>query len=45
MTRRPISTGSPCEAAFACPPANTTVVSRLPRPEMKVEIEATAFRG
>jgi enamine deaminase RidA (YjgF/YER057c/UK114 family) len=26
-------------------PANTTVVSRLLRPEMKVEIEVTAFRG
>lgn len=26
-------------------PANTTVVARLTRPEMKVEIEVTAFRG
>lgn len=26
-------------------PANTTVVTALVRPEMKVEIEATAFRG
>jgi enamine deaminase RidA (YjgF/YER057c/UK114 family) len=26
-------------------PANTTVVSALVRPEMKVEIEVTAFRG
>jgi enamine deaminase RidA (YjgF/YER057c/UK114 family) len=26
-------------------PANTTVVSRLIRPEMKLEIEVTAFRG
>jgi len=26
-------------------PANTTVVARLVRPEMKVEITATAFRG
>lgn len=26
-------------------PANTTVIARLMRPEMKVEIEVTAFRG
>jgi enamine deaminase RidA (YjgF/YER057c/UK114 family) len=26
-------------------PANTTVVARLIKPEMKVEIEVTAFRG
>jgi enamine deaminase RidA (YjgF/YER057c/UK114 family) len=26
-------------------PANSTVVTRLVRPEMKVEIEVTAFRG
>lgn len=26
-------------------PANSTVIARLIRPEMKVEIEATAFRG
>ncbi len=26
-------------------PANTTVIARLTRPEMKVEIEVTAFRG
>ena len=33
-------------AAFgAVRPANTTVVSALLRPEMRVEIEVTAFRG
>ncbi|CAN5727109.1 RidA family protein [soil metagenome] len=33
------------EAFGAVRPANTTVVSGLVRPEMKLEIEATAFRG
>lgn len=33
------------EAFGEARPANTTVVSRLLRPEMKVEIEVTAFRG
>jgi enamine deaminase RidA (YjgF/YER057c/UK114 family) len=32
-------------ALGAVRPANTTVVSALLRPEMKVEIEVTAFRG
>jgi len=33
--------GKWCRAA---PPANTTVISELTKPEMKVEIEVTAFR-
>ena len=38
--------GPALRAAFGgVRPANTTVVSALLRPEMKVEIEATAFRG
>jgi enamine deaminase RidA (YjgF/YER057c/UK114 family) len=32
-------------ALGAVRPANTTVVAPLVRPEMKVEIEVTAFRG
>jgi enamine deaminase RidA (YjgF/YER057c/UK114 family) len=32
-------------ALGAVRPANTTVVTALTRPEMKVEIEVTAFRG
>jgi enamine deaminase RidA (YjgF/YER057c/UK114 family) len=32
-------------ALGAARPANSTVVARLVRPEMKVEIEVTAFRG
>jgi enamine deaminase RidA (YjgF/YER057c/UK114 family) len=38
--------GPALRAAFgATRPANSTVVCRLVRPEMKVEIEVTAFRG
>jgi enamine deaminase RidA (YjgF/YER057c/UK114 family) len=38
--------GPALRAAFGeVRPANTTVVSALVRPEMKVEIEVTAFRG
>ncbi len=38
--------GPALRAAFgAVRPANSTVVTRLVRPEMKVEIEVTAFRG
>lgn len=38
--------GPALRAAFGeVRPANTTVVARLMRPEMKVEIEVTAFRG
>lgn len=38
--------GPALRAAFGeTRPANSTVISRLVRPEMKVEIEVTAFRG
>jgi enamine deaminase RidA (YjgF/YER057c/UK114 family) len=38
--------GPALRAAFgASRPANSTIVCRLLRPEMKVEIEVTAFRG
>ena len=38
--------GPALRAAFGeVRPANSTVVARLVRPEMKVEIEVTAFRG
>ncbi len=38
--------GPALRAAFGeMRPANSTVVARLVRPEMKVEIEVTAFRG
>ena len=38
--------GPALRAAFGdARPANSTVVTRLVRPEMKVEIEVTAFRG